>query len=304
LNAILEWGLDVVRAVQTVQNPVLTALMAAVSFLGGEYGYFLLIPVIYWCVDERRGMRLGMAVLFSAWLNLSLKELWRQPRPYDLEPALGLAREKTFGLPSGHAQGSVVFWGVLGSWLRSPWGIAVAVLLPLLISFSRVYLGVHFPTDLFAGWLLGGAVLAGYFAFGTLIAAGLSALRRQIRLLILAGVVFAMNALHPQDVSLGGVLLGAGIGYLLMKERFPFSAGRASDGSAASLGNRSLRFAVGLAGALVLYVGLKAAFPGNASPSYALFRFLRYGLVGFWFAAGAPWVFLRLRLVGPRPADA
>ena len=303
MSGILEWGLDVVRAVQTVQHPALTGFMKTVSFLGGEYGYFLMVPIVYWCVDERRGMRLGTAVLFSAWLNLSLKELWRQPRPYDLDPSVALAHEKTFGLPSGHAQGSMVFWGIVGPWLRSPWGLAAAILVPLAIGFSRVYLGVHFPTDLFAGWLVGALVLAGYFAFGSLISAVLGAVRRQIRFLILAAVVFAMNALHPQDVGIGGVYLGAGIGYLLMKDKFPFSAGYAADGSRASLSARFFRFIIGLAGAGILYFGLKAAFPGEGSSAYALFRFLRYGVVGFWFSAGAPWVFLRLALAGARPAD-
>lgn len=303
MNGILEWGLDIVRAVQTAQNPVLTVLMQAVSFLGGEYAYFALIPIVYWCVDEKRGFGLGVAMLFSAWLNLTLKDFWKQPRPYDFDPSLALSREKTFGLPSGHAQGSTVFWGIVGSRLRRPFGLTVAVLAPLAVGFSRVYLGVHFPTDLFAGWLIGGLLLACYFIFGPSSSALLAAARRQVRLLIIAAVTFAMNALHPQDVGIGGAFLGMGVGYLLMTEKFPFSAGLAADGSTAALGARFLRFALGVAVAGTLYFGLKAVIPGEGSPSYRLFRFLQYGLVGFWISAGAPWAFLRLKLAGARASN-
>lgn len=300
MNVFLDLGLEMVRSIQTIANPALTALMKAVTFLGAEYAYLAMIPFVYWCVDEKKGIRLGVAVLLSAWLNVFLKDIWKQPRPYDLDVSVGLARETSYGLPSGHAQGSTVFWGIVGSWLRAPFGLLAAVLIPLVVSFTRLYLGVHFPTDILAGWALGALVLGAYFALGPLIEALLSRAVRQVRLLLLAAIVFVMNGLYPADVGIGGVFFGAGVGFLLMTERFPFSADRAADGTRAAIPVRAARFGIGLLGAVVLYFGLKALFPGAGSPSYSLFRFARYGAVGFWVAAGAPWLFLRLRLVGRR----
>ncbi len=298
MNGLLDWGLGVVSSVQTFQSPALTAAMKAVTFFGSEYAYLLMLPLVYWCVDERKGFRLGVAFLFSAWLNAFLKLAWKQPRPYDFDPSVGLARETSFGFPSMHAQGPVTFWGVVGSWLRRPYGLLLAVFVPLIVGFSRVYLGVHFPTDVLAGWGFGLVVLALYFAFGSLIEAVFAAAHARVRLIAVAAVALAMNALHPQDVALAGAFLGMGFGYILMRLKFPFSAALGGGGRPARAAARMLRLIPGLAVAGALYIGLKAIFPGEASSYYRLFRFLRYGALGFWVAAGAPWLFLKLKLAG------
>lgn len=300
MDGMLQWGLGIVRAVQTVQSPALTVVMKGASLIGSVGTYFLLISFLYWCVDERRGFRLAVAALVSAWVNDVLKVLFRQPRPYNLDPGVELSREPTYGLPSGHAQGAVVFCGIVGAWLRKPLVIVLTVLFPLLVSFSRVYLGVHFPTDIFGAWLLGAAVLVGYFLLGPRLEAALKAAGPRAQVIVVVVVAYLMNALHPENVSFGGVFLGTGAGYALMASRFPFSASRRADGGPATPGLLVLRFILGLSVAGLLYFLLKAVFPGAGSGSYRIFRFLRYGVLGFWVTAGAPFVFLRLRLAGGR----
>jgi len=294
----LTWGIGLIKAIQTIEHPVLTVIMKVITSLGSEFAYLAVIPLVYWCVDERKGIRLGVTLLLSAWLNSVLKAAWKQPRPYELDPSVGRALEKSYGLPSGHAQGSLTFWGLVGSWMKAPLGLILAIGLPLLIGFTSLYLGVHFPTDVLAGWLLGAGVLAVYFLLGDTLERVLAASNIRIRLLTVVAVAFAMNALHTEDTSLGGVFFGMGAGYLLMQSKFPFSAQLGADGQAAKPGILALRFLLGLAVGAGLYLGLKMVFPGEASGSYALFRFLRYGMVGVWVSAGAPWVFLRLKLVG------
>ena len=300
MDNALAWGLDLIRSVQTLGNPFLTAIMQAFTFTGSEVAYLAAIPLIFWCYDERKGLRLATAFLLSAWMNASLKEVWRQPRPYELDPSVGMAVEKSYGLPSGHAQGSAAFWGILAGWMRSPYGVILAIALPLVVGFSRIYLGVHFPTDVILGWLLGAGVLALYYGFGSSIEAFLSAANLRFRILAVAAVAFLMNAMHPQDASLGGVFFGMGAGYVLMSERFPFSASLSADGGRPALPVLAVRYLIGMVGAGLIYVGLKVVFPGEESEWYSLFRFARYGLLGAWVTAGAPWIFLRLKLCGGR----
>ena len=292
------WGIGLIKVIQRIENPALTAAMKALTSLGSEYAYLALLPLVFWCVDERKGIRLGTVLLFSAWSNGALKEFLAHPRPYDIDPGVGRAVEDSFGFPSGHAQGSLTFWGVLAAWIPKPWGIFLAIVLPLGISFTRLYLGVHFPTDIAAGLLLGGAILAFYYGAGPLIVRLLRAANIRVRILVVALAAFGMNALHPGDTGMGGVFFGMGIGYILMKERFPFAAAKNAAGDKPALWNLSLRYLLGIIVAGGVYGGLKLLMPGEGHQWYALGRFGRYALLGFWVAAGAPWVFLQLRLAG------
>ncbi len=112
----------------------------------------------------QRMSRMALFVLvasFGGWLlNFALKELFRRPRP-DVVPHL--RDVLTLSFPSGHAMTSAVVYLTLGALLMriserrvtKIYCMAVAMLATLLIGASRVYLGVHYPTDVIAGWLVG-----------------------------------------------------------------------------------------------------------------------------------------------------
>jgi undecaprenyl-diphosphatase len=92
--------------------------------------------------------------------NLGLKNLVQRARPVHDEPLVQLA---TYSFPSSHAVASTVFYGMLCALVfthsRSPrqrgCAAAVAVAMVLLVTFSRVYLGAHFPSDVVAGVAVG-----------------------------------------------------------------------------------------------------------------------------------------------------
>jgi membrane-associated phospholipid phosphatase len=301
--------MELVRAVQGPENAVLTALVKGFSLLGSELFYIPAILFIYWCVDERKGQRLALLLLFSAWLNTALKDLLKQPRPYFLDPSVGRSRASGYGLPSGHAQQSLVFWaaalsGGPGCKRGKMPGRIIAGAVTLVMGFTRLYLGVHFPTDLAGGWLLALGLLALYGFLGEPLAALLDAGGVRMRMIVLAGAAFVMNALYPGDRSLGALFLGFGAGYTLMRRSFSFSAAAPGAAAVPPWLNRSLRFVLGAAGGFLIYRGFGAfreLFAGAVSylGAYELGRFIHYGLLGLWASAGAPRVFLALRLAGP-----
>ena len=84
MENILQWGLDLIRQIQNYANPSLTAFMLGITWLGSTMAYLILLPFIFWCVDEKKGLKLGIAVLISAWINLTFKFLFDQPRPFFL----------------------------------------------------------------------------------------------------------------------------------------------------------------------------------------------------------------------------
>jgi len=302
MESILQWGLDFIRAVQSAASPPLTFVMRFITFFGGESVYMALLPLLYWCIDEKKGVRLGAVILISAWVNVSLKFLLDQPRPFfeGYDPALGIITEKLGGLPSGHAQNTLVLLFITASWIRKKWAYICAPVLCLLIGFSRIYLGVHFPTDVLAGWILGGIILCVYFLLGGRIEALLVKGGFRAGIIASALVSFVMILYLPGRELLmpAGILLGLGAGYCLNRRYVDFT-------SSETLGRTgivkylvlSVRFLLGMTGFLLIYVALGKILPRDGS-NQNLFGFIRYALVGLWVSVAAPWVFVKLRLGG------
>ncbi|OHD16354.1 MAG: hypothetical protein A2Y38_06190 [Spirochaetes bacterium GWB1_59_5] len=298
MDGILNWGIDVIYAIQTISSPGLTVVMKILTLAGSEYFYLLFLPILFWCVDERFGARLGLVFLFSAFVNGWTKILFAQPRPFNLDPSVGLSHETSYGLPSGHAQSTATFWGLFAPRIKRPWGLLLAILAPTIVSFTRLYLGVHFPTDIIAGLVLGWSLaLAGIF-LGDKAAKLLASWNIRIRIIIATALALIMNALNMNDTSLPGIFFGFAVGVAFLFEKLRF------DASSGSLKQKTARYGLGLTGVVVIYFGIKLIAPGEGEPLYALIRFIRYGLVGAWVSFGAPWLFLRLKLAGIRPAEA
>ncbi|MCL2191125.1 MAG: phosphatase PAP2 family protein [Treponema sp.] len=302
MEAILEWGLGVIRAVQGGSNPPMDFFMRAVSVLGSGAAYMVLVAFVYWCVDEKKALRLGTVLLVSAWLNIVLKFLLDQPRPFlpGLDPSLGMVPASMGGLPSGHAQNSLVVWFIIASWGREKLHFVLAAVFCLLMAFSRVYLGANFPTDILGGWLVGGALLCAYFLAGKRVEVLLSKYAPRAGLVAVAGLSFAM-ILHRPSVEVlipAGVLLGMGAGFHLCKRYIGFTAlAPLSRIGFARYLTLFTRCAIGTAGALLVFIpsgNLIAALQN--SENHQLLVFLRFALLALWVTAGAPWIFRVARL--------
>jgi membrane-associated phospholipid phosphatase len=314
--------ITLIEALQRIEW--LAPLMRAFTLLGEETFFLLLVPLLYWCIDARLGVRVGLILLLSTSLNSALKLAGAMPRPYWYSSRVAaLASEPSFGLPSAHAQNAVAVWGAIAAWRGRPWAWGVALLLALLIGASRVYLGVHFVADVLAGWALGALVLWAFLAWFDSVGrwVGRRATGRQIALALAASLLmlapsglFALalgawqipaawarnaqlaapgGALEPlgldTPVASAGTWFGFGVGAAWLAAAGRFSA-------AGLLWKRAARYLVGMAVVVAIWAGLRALFPDDGSLlAYAL-RFLRYALVGAWIAAGAPAVFQRLGL--------
>jgi len=294
MQPIWQWGLDLIRTIQLIHGPTLDAIFKAITFMGEEEFFLILLPLIFWCVDFAVGVRLALAFLLSTYVNTGLKDLVAHPRPFDLDPSVQLAGASGYGLPSGHSQSAVVVWGTIAAGFRKAWLWGVAVLLVLLIGFSRIYLGVHFPTDVFGGWAIGVVFLALYLALAPRVAAWLKRAGLAAQLALAVAVPLLLLLIYPTDdtASPMAVMMGMGVGIVLTMRWTPFSA-------CGPLWQRAVRFLVGLLGLLVLYLGLKLLFPAEGEPLYFILRVVRYALVGLWAGLGAPWLFRRLRLASP-----
>ncbi|MCC6501323.1 MAG: phosphatase PAP2 family protein [Anaerolineales bacterium] len=321
MDTLVQYGIGWVIAVQSLGG-WLEAPMKFFSFLGTQDFFFLVLPLVYWSIDARLGLRVAFILLASVTVNYFGK-LWHAgPRPYWVSGEVrALSSETSFGVPSGHAQNAAVVWGTLTTGKEKIWKW-LALALIFLIGFSRMYLGVHFVHDVLVGWLIGFVLLWAFTRYWDALAAWL---RRQtvpqkitlaflVSLAMIALGFFSVNRLDgyvfpsayetnalrssdvlPAPVSLEDIFTAAGtfFGMAVGAAWIASQGGYQADGPAEK---RALRFFVGLIGVLILWRGLGLVFPkGEEFISYFL-RYLRYFLVGFWIIAGAPWLFFRIKL--------
>ena len=295
------------------------------TFLGTENFYLLVMPALYWCVDAGLGLRIGLILTVSGSVNAMLKLAFHTPRPYWVDPHVqAWSTEASFGLPSGHAQNAAAIWGLAGL-KTGRRGVAWACLgIIFLIGLSRLVLGVHYMTDVLAGWAVGGVILYLFVRIEKpVLAWGERQSTRRLLAYCLAssllivslvlGVNFALGKwpipitweaqalaagkeiIDPRNMdgafTSGGIWLGLTAGVVWLNRRF---GGFKPQGG---LAPRALSYLIGLAGVLVFWYALGTVFPrGDDTVSYLL-RFARYTLVGLWVSVGAPWLFKRLGLV-------
>ena len=124
------------------------------------------VAVLLW-VQRCRLLAIAFATipLATGLIVEGLKAIFRRHRPLD---AVVYALGNSF--PSGHAAGSLVTYGLLAyiawrCWVRNQWGrallVALAALLTLATGLARIYLQVHYPSDVVGGWAAGACILAG-----------------------------------------------------------------------------------------------------------------------------------------------
>ena len=317
MGPVLDFGVRLVVALQGLGSWLETP-MKLFSFLGTEDFFMVVLPVIYWCLDINLGMQVAVIIMLSNSVNCLFKFAFHGPRPYWYSSLVkGLAAEITFGVPSNHAQTATVIWGLLAAYFRKGWAWLVAVLLILLISFSRLYLGVHFPHDVLVGWLIGAALLwlLLHYWSPAINWAKKKSLAFQILLSLVASLAlmllplipvvwlrsihwqppqswasYATQALSLQDIfTFSGGAFGLLAGFAWIRSQGGFQI----KGSWSRL---ALRFLVGVAGVLIIRYGLKFIFPAGETVLSYIFRFIRYIFIGFWLTGGAPWCFIRLKL--------
>ena len=138
-------------------HPFLDTVMPYISSLAHTGEIWILLALILLCFKKTRkaGVAMGMAMVCGYLIgNMGMKNLFARIRPYDVaQVELLVAKLHDFSFPSGHTL--VSFEAATALWFyHRKWGVA-ALSLAALIGYSRLYLFVHYPTDVAVGALLG-----------------------------------------------------------------------------------------------------------------------------------------------------
>lgn len=280
--------------VQQWSTPFWDSFWRGITFLGDMEYYMLVIPLIYWLYSKKFAFRFALIFLFSAYFNSASKFNFITERP---PQDLRLIDQDGYAFPSGHAQGNTVFWGFLAHQIKKTWAYAAAVILILLVSFSRLYLGVHYPIDVIFGISIG-VIAIGLYQIAWARRPGVSDLGRY--LLISSGAVFLLFLLHTQGDGpmVTGFLFGSLWGYRLEKEFINWK-------EKASLVQNLFKVILGIFVFFALREVTRAVFinwPGvteEQSIIFPIMTWIRYTIMGFWVTLFAPLVFQKLKLFTP-----
>ncbi|MFX1515558.1 MAG: phosphatase PAP2 family protein [Promethearchaeota archaeon] len=295
-------------------SPLFDLFFGLITFFGDKLFVTGILIIFFFCVDKKVAFRAALLVIFTAFITFSLKGIFALERPYleyerlnkseikGIKDILGqLPTDYTF--PSGHSSNVGSFWTFLASrWRHSGFWI-VAALIIILIPLSRCYLGVHWPTDIIFGVLLGILITLLFihllpkmeqFAFksppSVLLLISVIAPIIAVTISYILIVSMGNNFELADTTTYGGLILGLSLGYIL-EERFVNLKVKEYRTNMKVLIYRGI---VGLIIILVLYFGMSALsgmlFEGF--PLDIIARFCRYAILAFVAVFCIPWLFV------------
>ncbi len=148
-----------------------TTMFASFLSLFGEELVMVLVMALYWCINKRLGVAVGVNLCFATCATSMIKNVVLRRRPYFDNESISCLKPvdssadiydiaaQGYSFPSGHSSSSATAYGTIAYVIRKKWVTISMVILALLVGCSRFCLGVHYPTDVLCGWLLGTAVV-------------------------------------------------------------------------------------------------------------------------------------------------
>lgn len=270
----LEWMIS-------LEGSVLTAFFKLVSIIANETLYLIVISISYWCVSKRKAFHMIVMLCFSGYIGIVIKEFMKIPRPYTYDGIQSLYEKSaaSYSFPSTHVQLATTFWGsfMILCKKRIIWIIGIVFI--ILVSISRLYLRVHWLSDIIGAVLFSVIVVYLY----TKVTMGLSDRKFILLQRIILAVSLIMYVMTSQvdNLKLLGVLTGSTIGIML--ENHFINMNESND-----FKMQVVKTVLGLSILLVVQLLLKKVIPDM--------YYLRYVLTGFTITFLCLFMFHMLRI--------
>lgn len=293
--------MELLYALESIRTPFLDKLMGLVTNLGGEAVFIVAAIVVFWCLSKSCGYYMMTVGFAGTIINQFLKLWFRIPRPWVKDPNFTIvesarAEATGYSFPSGHTQNAVGTFGGIARATKRHCLRWVCVVIFVLVSFSRMYLGVHTPLDVGVSFVIA-AVLV--FAIYPLMRRAdryprlMAGLLASMVLLSAAYLTFTLVYPFPPDIDSANLASGVENGWKLLGATLGIALAWWLDRQYVRFETKAIwwvqaiKFIVGLALVVALKAGLKAPlialFGGSAGPAGAV----RYFLVVL--AAGVLW---------------
>ncbi len=290
------WEAELIRALQSAASPLLDAFFLVLTQCGGDLFWLIAIFICFAAGRKRYGVGLSVLLLTSFYGTYALKHAIGRPRPGPELRRPVAEEELSPSMPSTHASEAAGNFGYVAEKSRKKWTTGLCALLAGLSGLSRIYLGVHWPTDVLAGFAFGLLILA---VWAWLIEprawARLPALSERIDkayltpLPVLIGVAIALLTPPgfggPPPTYVGGLVAGVFLGAMMAEEE--------------RRDIRTLGDALVLTACVVVgFFGLVASMLlGKGAPQlvFSALQFIASALTGIWATWLGPRALWRLR---------
>ncbi|MHB1293858.1 MAG: phosphatase PAP2 family protein [Anaerolineae bacterium] len=291
------WGIQIVLGIQRYTTDGLDLFFRLITNLGGPSLYVVTSVIFFWWIDKRLAARLAALYLLSHYINHWVKIRAAIERPFVLsELVVQKAYATGYSFPSGHAQATTTLWLSWCLIFRRRWLWPLGAAMVVLVSFSRLYLGVHYPQDVVAGVFLGGTLTLAYLAAAPRVGAWLAHGSFLANLAAVLAVTALLTILVPdaEAAIVAGAIGGLLAGFVAEVRWLDYEP----DPTPRAVVSRVL-----VGGALVglVYLVLALALPDSSIPAMGLFLVVvHYSALGLAATLGAGWAFVRLGLARAR----
>jgi len=297
-----DWEIRLLEFFQSVENSFTTTVATFFSMLGEEMFLIMIVGFLYWCWDKEKAKPISLSLLFSLSMCVQIKGLVLRRRPYMDSSAIKCIRPahkegdianvmiQGYSCPSAHSCLSANTFGAIAYQFRKKIFCILAVIVPLAVGCSRMYFGVHYPTDVFLGWIIG-------YVSVLLISVLYEKVKRKGLLFILISATTLPGIFYCRDAeyfTLLGITIGFIGGYAFEQKYVKFQ-------NTHSVIKSIVRVLGGVVLFIVLNVVLKLPFPTDVSEtantiSFAI-RILRYSITTFSIIGIYPKLFDKFRWI-------
>ena len=155
----LEW---IHRMQSALRSPWMDRFFIAWNYADTTFFWMFLVLVVWYFFNRKIGIRLIYIFLLNGLINGVLKAAFDLPRPCQIDSSLGVLCLLSPGFPSGAAQSAILFSGIIFLETKNLLYRYLGLLFAVFLCFSRIYLGVHFFTDILGGLVVGAVLLLIY----------------------------------------------------------------------------------------------------------------------------------------------